>query len=288
MARKLTLTPTELDWLKDKKVGLVLSGGGGHGFAEIGVMKIIEEYGITPAVIAGCSVGSLIGAWVAAGKSILVAEEEFTSLNPFLLADFTIRGLGFLKGDRLIKHVLSILGVQRFGQLKIPLIVIATNINNGKVRAFRRGRLEPVLGASIAVPGVFSPRKIGTQFYVDGGLYSPIPIEFLPAGLDVIIVVDVSERWASITGASSAFHVLQNSIRIMTHGLSKRTLQQATKHNNVILIEPPVQRYSFFDIRNKHARQMIALGEQSARRALKLGVQRLRRFERRNQAQKAL
>ncbi len=288
MVRKFDLTTSELDWIKDKKVGLVLSGGGGHGFAEIGVIKVLEDNGIIPIAIAGCSVGSLVGTCFAAGKSIRILEEEFTTLNPFLLVDFTVRGLGFLKGERLINHVLSIVEVKKFSDLKIPFAVIATNINNGKVRAFSKGKLKPVLGASIAVPGVFAPRKIGSQYYVDGGLYSPLPIEFLPKELDVFIVVDVSERWAIITSTSSAFHVLQNSIRIMTHGLAKRTLDQTTKDKRVILIEPPVQRYSFFDIRGKHIKEMIKIGEQSAKKALKLGIQRFKRAERRAESQKAL
>ncbi|MCF7798629.1 patatin-like phospholipase family protein [Candidatus Woesearchaeota archaeon] len=288
MVRKNDLTTADLDWIKSKRVGLVLSGGGGHGFGELGAVKVLEEYGIIPVAITGCSVGSLIGTCVASGKSILVAEEEFTSLNPFLLADFTIKGLGFLKGDRLIRHILNILEVNSFKDLNIPLTVIATNINNGKVRAFNRGKLHPVLGASIAVPGLFAPKKIGTQYYADGGLYSPIPIEFLPPGLDVIIVVDVSERWQAITSVSSAFHVLQNSVRIMTHALTKRILQQATKKHNLILIEPPIQSYSFFDIRSKHVKEMIKIGEQSTRKALKNGIRRLRRAERRLTSQNAL
>ncbi len=288
MARKLDLTLTELDWIKGKKIGLVLSGGGGHGFAEIGVLKVLEEYGITIEAITGCSVGSLVGAWAASGQSIRVAENEFTTLNPFLLADFTIRGLGFLKGERLINHVLSIMDIYRFRDLKIPFTVIATNINNGKVRAFNKGMLKPALGASIAVPGIFAPRKIGNQYYVDGGLYSPLPIEFLPKDIDVIIVVDVSQRWSVITGSSGAFHVLQNGIRIMTHRLSKQTLARAIQEKKVIFINPPLGKFSFFDIRSKHTKEMVKIGEQSARKALKLGIGRLRRAENRAQSQKAL
>jgi len=277
--KKFDLTTAELDWIKEKKIGLVLSGGGGHGFAEIGAAKILEDYGIVPRAIVGCSVGSLVGAFIASGKSIRIAEEEFTSLNPFLLLDFTLRGLGFLKGERLVNHVLEILELQKFSELNIPFQSIATNINSGKVRVFSKGYLGPALGASIAVPGIFSPRKIGTQYYADGGLYTPVPIEFLPPNLDIIIVIDVSQHWNKVNARSSSLHVLQNSIRIMTHHLSVKSIQAAKQKNNLILVTPPMANYSFFDVRQKYAKEMIKIGEQSMRKTLKKEISRLKRLQ---------
>jgi NTE family protein len=161
---------------KQYKTGLVLSGGGARGFAHLGVIRALNESGIYPDVISGTSAGAIIGVLYADGYT---PEEilKLTSVGSRL--DFMRPALpreGLLQINGIIKILKTCLRSKKFEDLKIPLYVTATDLNNGKAVYFSEGDLfEPVI-ASASIPVVFQPVKIDDISYVDGGVLDNLPI----------------------------------------------------------------------------------------------------------------
>ena len=162
---------------KKYKVGLVLSGGGTRGFAHLGVIQALIEAGIFPDVISGTSAGALVGVLYADGYS---PQEILTMMNWASRFDFMRPAMpreGLLQINGIIKILKTSLRSKNFSELKIPLYVSATDLNNGKVVYFSEGDLiEPVI-ASASIPVLFQPVKINGISYVDGGVLDNLPIK---------------------------------------------------------------------------------------------------------------
>jgi NTE family protein len=162
---------------KKYKVGLVLSGGGTRGFAHLGVIQALIEAGIFPDVISGTSAGALVGVLYADGYS---PQEILTMMNWASRFDFMRPAMpreGLLQINGIIKILKTSLRSKKFSELKIPLFVSATDLNNGKVVYFSEGDLiEPVI-ASASIPVLFQPVKINGISYVDGGVLDNLPIK---------------------------------------------------------------------------------------------------------------
>jgi len=162
---------------KKYKVGLVLSGGGTRGFAHLGVIQALIEAGIFPDVISGTSAGALVGVLYADGYA---PQEILTMMNWASRFDFMRPAMpreGLLQINGIIKILKTSLRSKKFSELKIPLFVSATDLNNGKVVYFSEGDLiEPVI-ASASIPVLFQPVKINGISYVDGGVLDNLPIK---------------------------------------------------------------------------------------------------------------
>jgi NTE family protein len=158
------------------KTGLVLSGGGARGFAHLGLLQALNEVGILPDVISGTSAGALVGVLYADGYSPV---EILKILNPGSRLDFMRPALpreGLLQIGGIIKIMKNSLRAKTFEELKIPLYVTATDLNNGKAVYFSSGDLlEPVI-ASASIPVLFQPVTINNILYVDGGVLDNLPL----------------------------------------------------------------------------------------------------------------
>jgi NTE family protein len=161
---------------KQYNIGLVLSGGGTRGFAHLGVIQALNEAGIFPDVISGTSAGALIGVLYADGHT---PAEIMKMMNSSSRLDFMRPALpreGLLQINGIIKILKTSLRSKNFNELKIPLFVSATDLNNGKAVYFSEGELfDPVI-ASASIPVLFQPVKIGDISYVDGGVLDNLPI----------------------------------------------------------------------------------------------------------------
>lgn len=282
MIRNLKLTPKEVEYLKSKRIGLVLSGGASRGFAEVGAMSVFEKHSIRPEFIVGCSVGSLVGTCVAAGKSTSLLESEFLEHKPFTWRDVSIfKHSGLLNPEHIVKKILDTLDVHTFADLQIPFVFSGTNLSTGKEKVFSKGPLLPALCSSIAFPGVVAPRKIGKSYYVDGGVTTPIPVHLLPNNLDLIIIVDVTGKVRALGDRPSTFALLRNVYEIMLHHISNRDLKKILLERDAILIQPPVDSFGLFNFNSQNAKKMINAGETTARKALKSGIRRLKAKENR-------
>jgi NTE family protein len=177
------------------KMGLALGGGAARGWSHIGVMRVLEREGIVPDVIAGSSVGAVVGGCYAAGK--LYELEEFakslTKRRVMGLLDFHITGSGLIAGDRLRRLLEHDLADLRIEKLPMRFATIATELGTGHEIWITRGPLVEALRASYALPGVFDPVKLGGRWLMDGAIVNPIPITTARAlGADLVICVNLN------------------------------------------------------------------------------------------------
>ncbi|MDE2076615.1 MAG: patatin-like phospholipase family protein [Burkholderiales bacterium] len=209
------------------KIGLALGGGAARGFAHIGVLQVLEEQGIKPDVIVGTSAGSLVATLYASGKTPTQLADMAMSMDESSITDWMFPGRSLLKGEALARYVRSATGNVQIENTRIPLGIVATDLNSGQPILFQRGDAGTAVRASSSVPGVFQPVKIGDREYVDGGLVSPIPVRYArQLGADVVIAVDIS---AIPEGqpTKGAIDILLQTFNIMGHSISQHELKDA-------------------------------------------------------------
>lgn len=177
---------------KEYKLGVALSGGGAKGFAHLGVMQALLDNGIVPDIISGTSAGALAGVLIADGYAPrdVVALFEKKAFKQF--ARITMPKCGFFHTKPFYSFLEKHLKARTFEDLKIPLIVVATDIEEGKSHEFASGPLLPTIVASCAFPIVFTPIEINGKYYVDGGLFKNFPVSVIRKKCDTIIGINVS------------------------------------------------------------------------------------------------
>ncbi|PIQ82720.1 MAG: hypothetical protein COV76_02255 [Candidatus Omnitrophica bacterium CG11_big_fil_rev_8_21_14_0_20_64_10] len=176
-------------------VGLVLGSGAAMGLAHIGVLQVLEREKIPIDIIAGSSMGALIGALWASGRDTAglkrVAAEFRTKRSLLKLVDLTIPKFGIFTGRRVAKYLHRHLGDVTFQDLKIPLKVTAVDYRRREVLCLEEGPVVPAVRASVSIPGVFEPIKMGHRWLIDGGILDPVPTDLLiRAGVHKIIAVN--------------------------------------------------------------------------------------------------
>lgn len=180
---------------KTQKIGLALGSGAARGLTHIGVLRAIEERGIKIDYISGCSIGALIGGAYAMGMSVEEIENIAMQTNWKLMAKMFSPTFSFsaLINDNYINEFFyTWFGDTTFDQLKIPFSTIATDIQTGKMVVLDKGNLLRAVRASISVPLVLSPVKIGKYKLVDGGLVNPIPVDIVKSKkMDRVIAVNL-------------------------------------------------------------------------------------------------
>jgi len=250
--------------MKNFKTALVLGGGGVRGFAQIGVLKVLEEMGVKIDIIAGCSMGAVIGYFYAAGKSPAEIEALVlkTKIQDFF--DISFGSLGIKRTDKAQKILEDFAGVKLFEDLKIPLYVNATNISRGREKIFSTGQIFPAVRASISVPGMFAPYEIDGDFYIDGGALNQNPFSILPKNNYKYIIVDVSpvDNFRGINSMNLA-KVMENSLKLMQAEISGLKLKEL-KENDYVIIKPAVEDYSIIQ-KTKFFADIIEKGEDEAR-----------------------
>lgn len=240
------------------KIGLVLSGGGARGFAHLGFLKALEEFGVEVSAISGVSAGGLVGALYAQGLSPeQILEVGKNNLN-FGFTALLLRRRRFLSLEFAKKILIEHIPHNSFEQLKIPFFVNATDFIHNKSVFFSKGILIPRLIASASVPVIFSPVEMETKKYVDGGLLDNFPVEPLITICDKIIGCHVNKlndisnetvkmgRFATI---ERCYHMsIANSVYSKIH------------HCN-LFIEPELYQFGMFDTRK--ADKIFEIGYQT-------------------------
>jgi len=177
------------------KIGLALGGGVARGWAHIGLVRVLMEEGITPDIIAGTSIGAVVGGCYAAGK-LDALEDWARSLTPrrvLGLLDMSFGGAGLLSGGKLTKLLNQHLGVRGIEELDTRFVAVATELATGHEIWLREGPLVPALQASYALPAVFTPINIDNRWLVDGALVNPVPASVCRAfGARLVIAVSLS------------------------------------------------------------------------------------------------
>lgn len=177
------------------RVGLALGGGAARGFAHVGVLQVLEEAGIKPAVVVGTSAGSLVAALYASGRNGQQLQQVALQMDQAAFADWTLPlfSRGVLRGEALARYVNTQVGNRLIEDMALPLGIVATDLQSGQGILFRRGDTGTAVRASSAVPAVFLPVRINGREYVDGGLVSPVPVRYTrQMGAEFVIAVDIS------------------------------------------------------------------------------------------------
>ena len=213
--------------MRAPRVGLALGGGAARGFAHIGVIEVLEENGIHPDLVAGTSAGALVAALYASGHTGKELEQIALNMDESALTDWSFPGRGLIRGVALGDYIRAQVGNRSFDQMRIPLGIVATDLDSGKPILFRRGDVGTAVRASSAVPAVFQPVKLGTHEYVDGGLTSPVPVRAArEMGADVIIAVDISQL-PDGGDTGDALHMLLQTFSIMSRSINELELKEA-------------------------------------------------------------
>lgn len=184
---------------KNKRVGLALGSGGARGWAHVGVLEVLEEKGVAVDMVAGVSMGAVVGAFFAAGRMAplreLAVNIDWNRLRQFFW-EISLSRSGLTDGKRLLEETAKLLEASTFEELVVPLRTVATDLANGGEVVLAAGDLLQALRASISIPGLFSPVRLDGRLLVDGGLVNPVPINVARAmGAQVVIAVDVSQGY---------------------------------------------------------------------------------------------
>lgn len=212
---------------KPPRIGLALGGGAARGFAHIGVIQVLEENGIKPDLVVGTSAGSLVATLYASGKNGLALAAMADSMDESAITDWAFPGRGLIRGEALARFVREATGGKTIEQMRLPLGIVATDLDNGAPVLFQRGDAGIAVRASSAVPAVFQPVRIGTREYVDGGLVSPVPVRFArQMGAELVIAVDIS---AVPDGAATGdpMRMLLQTFAIMSRSINAFELREA-------------------------------------------------------------
>jgi NTE family protein len=240
-------------------IGLALGGGSARGLAHIPMLEVFDELGLKPSVIAGCSIGSLVGAAYAGGMSAreireraeMLLADRFTAmryafgqkrLNPLDL--LAVRGLASLhvQGETLVNIVLPDTLPEMIEDLPIPFKVIATDFDDMEERVITCGPLAKAVAASIAIPGVILGPTFDGHVYVDGGVTNPVPFDHVRTGSDIVVAIDVTGRPRAANGADrSNMELAVGSLLILFNQVA--SLRRAAAPPD-IYIQPGIQDFA--------------------------------------------
>ena len=222
----------------DLSIGLALGSGGASGLAHIAMLQVFDDLAIRPRMIAGTSIGAVIGALYASGLSaqeIRAIFDEFggSSLDAMsaLMGDdvdldlgklltFDVSNGGLIDQSAFLRFLASKTTAKTFADLEIPLKVVATDYWSGETIVLDSGDLFEAVDASMAVPGLFAPLKRDERLLIDGGTSDPLPWNQLTGCCDLIVAVDVSgSRRHSADGLAPLLEVLFNTFEIMQQSI---------------------------------------------------------------------
>ncbi|TCN25729.1 patatin-like phospholipase family protein [Mesobacillus foraminis] len=225
--------------MRRPKIGLALGSGGARGFAHLGVIKVLRDEGIPIDMIAGSSMGAMVGCFYGAGLDVDRLYKLSRAFKRKYYLDFTVPKMGFIAGKRVKELIRIFTHGKEIQELDIPVAVVATDLVSGEKVVFKDGPIANAVRASIAIPGIFTPEKLGGRLLIDGGVIDRIPVSVVKEmGADIVIAVDVShvKTNAEIT---SIFDVIMQSIDIM-----QMELVATREIASDIMIKPRVEMYS--------------------------------------------
>lgn len=223
---------------KNFKIGLALGGGGARGFAHIGVIKALEEEGISFDFVAGTSAGSFVGALYCAGFS---AQQMIDMAHTFSLKEIKTSKIPLVpnKTEALEGVVNDFLHGVNFAQLKIPFCAVAVDIRSGNEIHVTKGNVAKAVSASCAAPGFFTPVALDSYLLFDGGLSNNIPSNVPKLfGCDAVIAVDINSTRGQGTTSDKYIDLLISSMSIMMKSNSLKGYLNAD-----VMIQPNMKRF---------------------------------------------
>lgn len=265
---------------EDKKIALVLGGGGAKGAAHLGVLRALEDAGIEVDFITGTSIGAIVGGMYASGvsideiQSIITTKEWKKGFNDVvsrfelpmdlkrveqqrlfryqfgLSTDGIVAPQGLLEGQNILaifrEHIPNYWAYDNFLEMPIPFTAVATDVITGKAVPLRSGDLTLAMRASMSLPGIFSPVKFNRQLLVDGGVSNNLPIDIAQQwGADIVIAVDVGSKGKGEEELASFLGITQQLITLMTVRTAEAQILNLRAQD--ILLQPNIKGHSTLD-----------------------------------------
>ncbi len=254
---------------KRLRIGIALGSGGAKGLAHIGVLQVLEEYGVNIDCVSGSSMGAVVGGIYALGytpdeialyvKKHKTEKKKLFKLHPNQESLYDTKTI-----HRRLYHLFL---DKRFSDTKKPFFALATDLIKGKKVIFHKGKLLDAVEASSRIPLYLSPKKIGKNIFVDGGVLCPVPTSVLKKRCDFVIAVPIPtyNKKKHPHHHLKALNVLDRSLSILIDKLMRIELQN--EQPDFIIDLQNVSDYSSLDY--EKAEEIIALGRKIALRAIK-------------------
>lgn len=254
-----------------KKYALALWWWSARWLAHIWVIKYLEEQNIEISEIAGTSMGAIIWAMFAIGKTSNEIYDFAKSINYFILIDFDLKR-GLIKGKKIKEKLKEVFWEKKIEEVDIPLKIIATNLETGEKIVFTTGKIIDALRASISLPTTFVPYKIWKNYFIDGGFVNNLPIEVLEE--KNVIAVSAIKRFSGpikerkrnilwfdvpLNFFEINYQILQRSIIFMMEQNEEKSLK--TEWKNVLFVKPDFWNLDFFDFHK--TKEFVELGYES-------------------------
>jgi NTE family protein len=262
----------------DINFGLTLSGGGARGLAHIGVLKALENANIRPDYLTGTSMGGVIAAAYASGLSPDEIEQialEYGSIRKlWRLADPTLPRRGLFQGERLLAFFEDHMQGCTFADLRIPLTLIAVDLNSRQEVHMREGSVSEAVRATISIPGLLAPVEQNGQRLVDGGLLNNLPVDVVQSmGADVTLGVDVYSNnggpsfWQELGQTRVLSHTIGDLIMVLGDSLDlliqQQSLNKLQKKSPDFLIQPNIPLDVTVVTGYHRAADLVAIGEEA-------------------------
>lgn len=254
--------------LEQKKIGLALGGGGAKGLVHIGIIKVLEKAGVPIHFIAGTSMGALVGSWYAVNKNIVFLENLFLKMGTkSVRSEDSLKqnlGDGLFKDKSLADFLKMEFGDKTFSDCDIPFCAVATDVQNGSEIDIKEGNLAQAVEASVSIPLIFQPIKIGEKLLMDGAISNAVPADVArKMGADYVIAVDVSSRWVKFYEnygtQNSTEMVIRDAFSAIEYQVARRTVKEAD-----LVLTPRVVDFNSLDF--PQAARIIEAGAREARR----------------------
>jgi len=284
----VTPSPRVPEAPKTPAIGLALGGGGARGLAHVAMLEAFDELGLRPKVIAGTSIGAVIGAAYASGLSareIRAQMQEVLSVRFDLLRDlFTARARTLPRMSRFFSPLNAVLSSEAlldviypsrvardFSELQIPLKIVATDFYALEAVVFDSGSLRQAVAASMALPAIFEPIVIDNRAFIDGGLVNPLPFDLVREGTDYTVAIDVS---GVPVPAPDRAHPTATEALFAASFIFERTIirEKLKTQQPDILIQAGTSHFQLFDV--WRVDDILAAAE-PAKQELKTKLQRL-------------
>ncbi|HEY1420401.1 MAG TPA: patatin-like phospholipase family protein [Candidatus Dormibacteraeota bacterium] len=271
----------------------VLGGGGARGAAQVGVLQALFEAGVeSPVAIVGTSVGALNGSAIAAFPSLagtMMLREVWLSRQA--AAVFRAHPLGVLLSGlrrnvrsalpqhnvlRLIERAQALSGITTFEQLRIPLAVVATDLNAGVPAVFRSGALTPALLASTAIPGLFPAVRIGGREHLDGGVVDNTPLNTAVAdGAKEVLAISLMAGGELEAAPTSLPEMIARTLQLSLHHQMLSDYERLKDRARIVVLCPITAPTATWEMKRAHVEQVIESSRLAATELLRLRGSRL-------------
>lgn len=237
-----------------KTLGLALGSGGSRGVAHAGFLAALEEDGIKPDYIAGCSMGAVIGGCYASGMSVAKMKEALFAIRTKDIVDITptvITKLSLFRSKKIRELLVEYIGNRDISELEIPFRCVATDLYSGKLHVFKEGDAAKAIQASSTIPTVFRPVELDDKLFVDGGCLCRVPVKAVKEmGADVVVAVDVLKNAAE--PVDKVQNIIAMILRVFDIMDTNQTMQARIIEEGLcdLLIEPQIEGLSQYVIKD--------------------------------------